>query len=119
MADAEQAARPAGLFPYPPPAPPTTSGERLREAQTAAVRHGQHPLAVARKQALPLHPFAQRSLTATLGPRCGDCTHRRHVPGGSRAFPKCVRDDPVWRSHGGGSDVRASWPACSGYEEAR
>jgi hypothetical protein len=67
--------------------------------QKDEVANGRHPLGLA--------PLAGNGRT------CGDCVHRVLVDGGNRAWPKC---DAGARTHGGATDCRAWWPACTRYE---
>lgn len=104
------------LVPDPGPPPDTRSaGQRQRDRMANAIRSGQHPLSVALDRTIRLHPDAQRQLITTDGPRCGTCQLRGLVAGGNRAFPKCHAADTGRHriTHGSGTDVRASWPACT------
>lgn len=42
---------------------------------------------------------------------CGDCAHHVRNGGHARTYHKCART-PGGLTHGPGSDVRVSWPAC-------
>lgn len=122
---------PDALFDVDPaaaPEPPAklTTGERMRRRQAAAIRHGQHPLVVALRISIRLHPDASRDPDdrEALRPRCGTCRFRDlHNAGTAQSFTKCwlpgARPSPVGypRITGGpGTDVRAWWPACSDYQ---
>lgn len=52
-----------------------------------------------------------------VGKTCGDCQHLARVSGGNATYLKCGRVEPSW-THGPGSDIRASWAACSKFEDA-
>lgn len=123
-----------GLFPEPEHDTPveehSTSGERRRARQLAAIRAGQHPLSVALRAPLPLHPDARRDgdRDDPTVPRCGGCAHR-HIrnTGTARSFPKCLGDGQereasgwTWTEYpratsGPGTDVATWWPACVSY----
>ncbi|HEY3483364.1 MAG TPA: DUF6011 domain-containing protein, partial [Streptomyces sp.] len=103
-----------------PDAPQPARGRDARRAQrqVAAIRLGYHPLGVALRTNLPLHPDAPRGDDRTTpGPRCGSCVHRviplREVAG---TYPKCNYGGD-WRHATGGpaTDCRAWWPACHHY----
>lgn len=108
------------LFPELParaPAPaarPATPGARRRARQAIAVRHHRHPLSVALGYDIRLHPDA----TTDDGPTCGGCRFRRAPGGTARAYPKCLAGGDKWprATHGPGTDVLASWPACVDYQ---
>jgi len=111
--------------PAPVPALPATTGQRRIARQRGVIAVGMHPPSLTTAPYLRLHPDAAREIGGT-GPHCGACRHRVPVHGGSRAYPKCcwpepdlsrqVRRDRI--SHGPGTDVRASWPACTDYQPA-
>lgn len=126
-----------GLFDEPPrveaaPVETGTAAERRRARQLAAILAGQHPLSVALRVPIPLHPDAVRDDDRTTAGRvrCGGCALRRRLHGGNRSYPKCTagRREHVasglrWAehpraSHGDGTDVAAWWPACTDYEPA-
>jgi hypothetical protein len=136
-----------GLFPEPARQPngDTSRGRgfgeeilrrTLKDRQLAAIARGQHPLSVALRGPLPLHPAARRDgdRTADGSPRCGSCRYRRHHnPGHARSHPKCLayptprsRATPdgerIWTefprvTNGEGTDVAYWWPACIDYLE--
>lgn len=104
----------------PPRSPPTRSGPR-RHAE--AIKHRQHPLAVALQTPIPLHPDAPPNPFArdTPGLRCGTCKHRAYRGNTSKRYQKCwLRGgdhDMYPRLTGGpGTDIRAWWPACTDYQ---
>ncbi|GAA1026874.1 hypothetical protein GCM10009557_06140 [Virgisporangium ochraceum] len=110
-----------------PPAPlePLTTGERRRQRHAEAAAGGFHPLYAALGLVLRLHPDAgPYAYPAAPGLRCGGCRFRRLVSGGARTYPKCLWPDPEVRpargwprlTHGPGTDIRASWPACVHHE---
>ncbi|MEA5366056.1 DUF6011 domain-containing protein [Amycolatopsis sp., V23-08] len=92
---------------------------RRNTRQAEAIRRGYHPLGVALRTNLPLHPDAPRGDDRkTPGPRCGSCTHRvvplREVSG---TYPKCNYGGDWRHATGGpGTDCRAWWPACHHHE---
>ena len=57
-----------------------------------------------------LHPLGAR--LATNGKTCGGCVHhkRREM---NKVFHKCDLNE----THGPGTDIRVSWPACEKYED--
>jgi hypothetical protein len=92
---------------------------RRNARQAEAIRRGYHPLGVALRTNLPLHPDAPRGDNRNApGPRCGTCTHRviplREVSG---TYPKCNYGGDWRHATGGpGTDCRAWWPGCHHYE---
>jgi hypothetical protein len=113
---------PVALFDLPeaPPAdasPPSRDARRIAR-QAEAIRRGYHPLGVALRTNIPLHPAAPRGVDRKApGLRCGSCVHRvvpmREVAG---AYPKCAFGGDWRRASGGpGTDCRAWWPACHDY----
>jgi hypothetical protein len=131
-----------GLFEAPEPVlpeladEPTTPGERRRAKHLAAIGAGQHPLSVALRIPIRLHPDARRDGERTTPgtPRCGDCVHRgQHSGAHEGRFPKChanprprqvtwpdgtvhtVNDYPRI-TNGIGTDCASWWPACTDYE---
>lgn len=96
---------------------------RRRQRQTEAMQHGQHPLAVALRIPIRIHPDAPTNPLdrTTPGLRCGTCAHRElHNGGTAQDFPKCFLPGPG-ASHpritgGPGTDVRAWWPACPAHQ---
>ncbi len=82
----------------PPPPGPVLSADRRRTIrQRRSIELGTHP--VTRR---PL-------LDPEWGFRCGDCTHLVRVDLG-RTYIKCDRN----HTGGAATDVRVSWPACTG-----
>jgi hypothetical protein len=103
---------------------PRVSGDARRILrQEQAMLHGQHPLAVALKTSIPLHPDAPADpLDRNAdGARCGGCRFRGpHNAGTAHTFTKCwwqpSKPGPKPRiSRGAGTDIRAWWPACTDY----
>lgn len=91
---------------------------------------GRHPLTRG-----PLHPFAVAVIASPDAPKgapftCGSCRFRQTITHHNKTYPKCLRDltygghdaatvslDRVVNvSRGIATDVRAWWPACTGYE---
>ena len=113
---------PVPLFDLPdaPPvdAPPLSRDARRTARQAEAIRRGYHPLGVALRINIPLHPGAPRAVDRKApGLRCGSCVHRvvplRDVAG---TYPKCNFGGDWRRASGGpGTDCRAWWPACKDY----
>lgn len=95
-----------------------TPGARRIARQAEAIRRGYHPLGVALRINIPLHPDAPRGDDRKApGPRCGNCAHRviplRDVAG---TYPKCNYGGDWRHATGGpGTDCRAWWPACHHY----
>lgn len=111
---------PVALFDLPDaPEPPLSRDARRTLLQAEAIRRGYHPLGVALRIYLPLHPDAPRGEDRKApGPRCGSCVHRviplREVAG---TYPKCNFGGDLRRATGGpGTDCRAWWPACHSYQ---
>lgn len=95
------------------PALKLTTGQRRRARQDEAVAHGQHPLAVALRIPIRLHPDAGKP----GGPTCGTCVHRDPYNGGTASdFPKCWLPGANGKSgritSGPGTDCKRAWPAC-------
>lgn len=143
---------PLGLFPEPEHAGPmplpedATAGERRRARQAAAIARGHHPLSVALRAPLPLHPLASRDVGDPRDgtPRCGTCDHRERMATGASVHAKCTAgafesSRPVYRgetgahvrpdgrvavtvyprrTHGPGTDVQRGFPACVDYYRA-
>lgn len=111
---------PVALFDL-PDAPERPLGRDARRTlrQAAAIRRGYHPLGIALRIYLPLHPDAPRGDDRKApGPRCASCVHRviplREVAG---TYPKCNFGGDLRRATGGpGTDCRAWWPACHTYQ---
>jgi hypothetical protein len=99
------------------PAPKLTTGQRRRARQAEAIAHGQHPLAVALRIPIRLHPDAGKP----DGPTCGTCDWRdTQNLGTASSFPKCWLPDGRGKhsriTSGPGTDCRAGWPACVDHE---
>lgn len=99
------------------PAPKLTTGQKRRARQDEAVAHGQHPLSVALRVSIRLHPDAGTD----GGPTCGGCRWRDpHNGGHASSYPKCWLPDVLGKhsriSHGPGTDVKKAWPACADHE---
>jgi hypothetical protein len=59
---------------------------------------------------------ADRPGTGPKGETCGSCEHLFRVRTGSgKSFPKCLLNRAKW-THGGATDVRVRWDACSKWE---
>lgn len=61
--------------------------------------------------------YAARPGSGPVGERCKTCRHYTYGGGGARAHPKCELMKHAW-THGPGSDIRASSPACERWEQA-
>jgi hypothetical protein len=108
----------------PEPAEKLSEGRRRTLRQKQAMEHGSHPLSLL-GAFLRLHPEAPPAGDRKApGPRCGTC---RFAEGNVGGYLKCTRGrsgeigTPSFRrgpyeTHGGGSDLRAYWPACERYE---
>ena len=82
----------------------------LRQADDIAA--GRHPLTRGR-----MHPDAASADDRFAdGRRCGNCRFRELLEDRRRTWPKCVRGDGVYLTHGAATDVRAWWPACQFHE---
>jgi hypothetical protein len=126
------------------PEPELNTGERRRRRQAEAIARGQHPLSVALRINLPLHPLARRDVGDPRDgtPRCGTCAYREVVSFGPNADPKCraksydtTRAPYSWerphpsrlvngripvtvhprQTNGPGTTVKRGWPACTDY----
>lgn len=106
-------------------APALSPGQRRVRRQEQAMANGVHPLGLALRHSIRIHPDAPRDRAAT-GPRCGTCWYRRLITtNGNRDWPKCTYGAENWTdsqpgvlprvSHGPGTDVRRWWPACVDY----
>ena len=94
----ERAPEPPSLFPdleVPEPAEPMSKDRR----RTARQRH---------LLAQGIHPATRRPLLGG-GETCSGCVAFLRVAHHDKAYLKCVA---AGLSHGAGTDVRASWPAC-------
>lgn len=90
------------LFDLPPlPEPPTKLSADARRTQRAreAIAKGRHPLSK-----LPL---------ANNGRMCGGCLSAFRVDYHNRMYWKCEK---VGDTHGGGTDLRKWWPACTAFK---
>lgn len=125
-----------------PPPEPQNATQRLRARQAARIAAGAHPLAVD-GASIRLHPDTARPLEndgrASDPLRCGTCTHRRHLGGHAKNYPKCLHgytetpipadqqkpNGPKLRitmprvTRGQASDCLAWWPACTAWEAAK
>ncbi|RSD21977.1 DUF6011 domain-containing protein [Amycolatopsis eburnea] len=115
---------PAALFELPgapiPPPRKLSPDRRRTKRQAEAISLGYHPLGVALRVPIPLHPAAAPVDRKAAGLRCGSCLHRvaphRDT---ARVYPKCNFGGDWRRATGGaGTDVRAWWPACHDYRPA-
>ncbi|MEV8439236.1 hypothetical protein AB0425_17815 [Actinosynnema sp. NPDC051121] len=108
--------------PAPSPRPKLSATRRRTQRQAEHLAAGLHPLSVALRVLIKLHPDAPSATDRTAaGPRCGACRFRVVQFGRptSRAYPKCSYDkERGWprASGGAGTDVRAWWPACADYQ---
>lgn len=107
-----------------PPEPKLSPDRRRTLRQEQAVANGVHPLGLALRLPIRMHPDAPRDRTSP-GPRCGSCWYRRVLSYHNRSYAKClfgVENDTDQQpgiaprvSHGAGTDIRAWWPACTDY----
>lgn len=89
-----------------------SAGRRRTQRQYADLAAGRHPLTRGR-----LRPQAAGAADrAAQGRRCGNCQFRRLLEYRRRDWPKCVRGDGVYLTHGAATDCRAWWPACQFHE---
>ena len=54
--------------------------------------------------------------TGPSGETCKSCFFLRRTQSASHHFLKCEKMKSSW-THGAGTDIRASWPACREWEE--
>lgn len=59
--------------------------------------------------------YAARPGTGPQGETCRTCKHKVTVGLASKSIVKCGLMRPVW-THGYGTDILASWPACAKWE---
>jgi len=111
---------PIALFDVPgAPVKPLGRDARRTLRQAQEIQRGFHPLGVALRIFLPLHPDAPRGDDRQApGPRCVSCVHRvlpiRETAG---TYPKCNFGGDLRRATAGpGTDCRKWWPACQDYE---
>lgn len=132
-----------GLFAEPehiggPTVDTRSPAERRRAVHLEVIAKGYHPLGVALRATIPLHPAAPRDGRREPDgtPRCGTCAFRVVTNSGhAKSFPKClVGGEPRtstghgnqpyrWTfypraTNGEGTDVAAWWPACGDYQQA-
>lgn len=62
-----------------------------------------------------VHPTTRLRLREPAGETCGSCDWRQSFTPNRRTFHKCAA---VAMTHGPATDVRLSWPACSGWTKA-
>lgn len=115
---------PAGADEQPRPGPvEQLSADQARTLrQNTAIGQGRHPLAYFGADRHPdtLTEVYARGDAAGRALTCGTCRFRTLIQAGPRNFPKCTWPPestafPRW-SGSASSDVRAWWPACTGYE---
>lgn len=104
----------------PPAANENLSADRQRtRRQRDLLALGYHPLTIVLSTSLPLHAdAAPHDDLKAEGARCGSCRFRVLFNYGPRTWPKCTFGGGARKSHGGGTDVRAWWPACRDYQAA-
>jgi hypothetical protein len=79
-----------------------------------------HPHAVAKSRQSNFKGYAATPGTGPAGETCKTClhyTHGRNSDGRGKKFPKCGLMRPIW-THGPGTDIKASSPACAKFEPA-
>jgi hypothetical protein len=107
------------MEPVPLPEPERlTDGQRRIRRQAALLASRMHPLGAPLRLHREAAPAADKDAP---GRRCGNCVFRQLVNGGNRDYPKClfpspITGAPVRATHGGASDVRAWWPACTDHQ---
>lgn len=123
----EQGDQPAALFdvepalfdvirPAPAPELERLSPDRRRvQRQAQAIAGRTHPLALALRAHVPLHPDAALERDGE-GLRCVDCRFRQTLAHHNRTYGKCTQDDGARITNGAGTDVRGWWPACRDFE---
>ncbi len=62
--------------------------------------------------------YASTPGTGPAGKTCRDCEHYCSVPYHNKTWRKCGLLKKVW-THGPGTDIKASSPACEKFEEAK
>jgi hypothetical protein len=77
-----------------------------------------HPHALTKSRASTFKGYAAPPGTGPAGETCKTCahyTHSRNSEGRGRKFPKCGLMRRLW-THGPGTDIKASSPACRKWE---
>lgn len=59
------------------------------------------------------HPLTKLPLLVGTGETCGDCAHHRKIHHRTSSYHKCAL---AGATHGPGTDLRVSWPACQRYQ---
>lgn len=85
-----------------PPPPKLTVGAKMRVRQQQRIDSG-------------VHPLGHDALLIGTSETCGGCRFRVAYGYHTRSYPKCEKG-PF--THGPGTDVKASWPACRRFERA-
>lgn len=98
-----------GCYPVPPPKP---QRRQLADGLSADRRR---TLERAELLDAGIHPATGRHLLIATSETCGGCDHCVLSHGGRRSYWKC---DLKPLTHGAGTDIRKSWPACSWFERA-
>ncbi|WP_433465730.1 hypothetical protein [Spirillospora sp. CA-128828] len=100
----------------PPEATETPSPDQKRtRRQRDMLAAGYHPLTLVMSRPLRLHDDAAPADDSKAdGARCGGCRFRELKHYGPRSWPKCTIGGR--ESHGGGTDVRKWWPACTDFQ---
>jgi len=95
---------------YPAPPPKAAKGKTLPTGESADRRRTRE-----RNELLAsgIHPATGRHLLVATSETCGTCDHCILTHGGARSYWKC---DLVPMTHGSGTDIRKSWPACRWFE---
>lgn len=91
-------------LPTPPTPDPALSADRRRTALRAALLEA------------GIHPATRQPLLRSTEPlTCADCVFFERMTWHNRDYLKCTK---AGVTHGAGSDVRASWPACKQFRPA-
>jgi hypothetical protein len=109
---------PPEAYVIPPEPEELTRGERRKRLVATRIATGIHPLG----RPVLLHADANRDPEdRATGPRCGTCVFRVLLSHHDKTYPKCwypsTTSYPHPRdTHSDSSDIRAWWPACSGWQ---
>lgn len=103
--------------------------QRRAERQLRRFALGFHPVGLAHKVTLKVHPQAAPADDREApGLRCGTCVFRTILDYRKKQYPKCMGPGHAYEGHrdpqdrltvrGKGIDVPAWWPACTDYQQA-
>lgn len=93
------------------------TGEAIRAAEAADRRARLMGVIPPRRKPTVKNGYAAPPGTGPSGQTCKGCAHKRSMvsQGGSKRFIKCELRAATW-THGPGTDILASTPACNKFE---